>query len=134
MSAFQRVFTRSNPTTLSGRVHASGPAVIRFEIQRRRPATSMADALASGPLRIVGGLRIEKAGWQRFAVDFDQPRVGAESVRLLIDVAVEPGTPGGVELLFDDLSWVEWRTPWLDGDSTDEAPEYATHVQLVPKP
>jgi poly-gamma-glutamate capsule biosynthesis protein CapA/YwtB (metallophosphatase superfamily) len=134
MSAFQRVFTLSNPTTLSGRVYASGPAAIRFEIQRRRPGTAMAEALASGPLREVGVLGIEEAGWHRFSVDFDQPRVGAESVRLLIEVADDPDTPGGVELRFDDLSWIEWHSPWLDGDRAAGTPDYATHVQFGPRP
>ena len=134
MSAFQRVFTRSNPTTLSGRVRASGPAVIRFQLQRRRPGTSLSDALASGPLRVVGGLRVDEPDWRRFSIDFDQPRVGAESVRLLIDVADNPDEPGGVEVLFDDLSWVEWSTPWLDGEATREAPRHATHVQFRAKP
>jgi hypothetical protein len=134
MSAFQRVFTRSNPTTLSGRVRASGPALIRFQLQRRRPSTPMAEALASGPLRVVGGLRVEKGGWQRFSVDFDQPRVGTESVRLLIDMADDPDAPGGVELRFDDLAWVEWRSPWLDGDTGTEVADHATHVQFQPKP
>ena len=134
MSAFQRVFTRSNPTTLSGRVHATGPAVIRFQLQRRRPSTPMAEALASGPLRVVGGLRVEAAGWQRFSIDFDQPRVGAESVRLLIDVADNPDEPGGVDVLFDDLSWIEWSSPWLDAETGTGASGYATHVQFRSKP
>jgi poly-gamma-glutamate capsule biosynthesis protein CapA/YwtB (metallophosphatase superfamily) len=134
MSAFQRVFTLSNPTTLSGRVYASGPAEIRFQLQRRRPATPMAEALASGPRRAVGALRIEDVGWHRFSVDFDQPRVGAESVRLLIEVADDADAPGGIELRFDDLSWVEWRSPWLDGDRPAAAPAYATHAQFRPKP
>ena len=134
MSAFQHVFTRSNPTTLSGRVRASGPAVVRFQLQRRRPATSTSEALASGPLRVVGGLRVEGSDWQRFSVDFDQPRVGAESVRLLIDLVDDPDAAGGVELHFDDLSWIEWRSPWLDGDTASETPGYATHVMFQPKP
>jgi hypothetical protein len=39
-----------------------------------------------------------------------------------------------VELHFDDLSWIEWRSPWLDGDTASETPGYATHVMFQPKP
>jgi hypothetical protein len=134
MSAFQRVFTPSNPTTLSGRVFASGPAVIRFRLQRRRPGTSLSDALATGPILDVGGLHIEGDGWQPFSVDFDQPRVQTESVRLLIDVVAEKDRPGSVSVLFDDLAWVEWTTPWLGDDGGEETPRFATHVQFLPRP
>jgi poly-gamma-glutamate capsule biosynthesis protein CapA/YwtB (metallophosphatase superfamily) len=134
MSAFQRVFTLSNPTTLAGRVYADGPAVIRFQLQRRQPATSMSEALATGPIHAVGGLRIETAGWHRFAVDFDQPRVQTESLRLLIDVTDDQAHPGGVSVRFDDLAWVEWSTPWLGADEGLKAPQFATHVQFRPEP
>ena len=94
----------------------------------------MSDALATGPTRVVGGLHIESDGWQRFSVDFDQPRVQTESVRLLIDVADDSSRPGGVSVLFDDLAWVEWSTPWLDGDGAAETSQFATHIQFLPKP
>lgn len=130
MSAFQRVFTRSNPTTLAGRIHADGPVTVRFRLQRRRPATPLAEALANGPLLTVGGLRVEQPGWQRFSLDFDQPRVGTEAVRLLIDVADDPDSPGGAEVLLDDLAWIEWRSPWINGDNGFIDVHYATHAQF----
>lgn len=134
MSAFQRVFTPSNPTTLCGRVKTEGPAVIRFQLQRRRPGTPLAEALAAGPLLDVGRLSVSEPGWHRLSVDFDQPRVATESVRLLIDVEDRSGRPDGVLVRFDDLAWVEWSTPWLDGDTGENAPQFATHVQFQPKP
>ncbi|MBT8080960.1 MAG: CapA family protein [Gammaproteobacteria bacterium] len=126
MSAFDRVFTPSAPTTFSGRVYTDGPALIRFQLQRRRIDDSFSEALAKGPLRAVGGLRIDKAGWHGFAIDFDQPRISTRSVRVLIDVADDPDVPGGVEARFDDLAWIEWRTPWLSGREAN----FATHVQF----
>lgn len=132
MSVFQRVFTPSSPTTLSGRIRASGPAVVRFQLQRRRPGTSASDALRSGPTRTVGVLRAAAAGWQRFSFDFDQPRIATVALRLLIDVADDPDHAGGVDVLFDDLTWIEWRTPWLDDASG--TPDFGTHVQFRPAP
>ena len=134
MSAFQRVFTRSNPTTLSGRIHTDGPAAVVIRLQRRRPGMSAAEALASGPLLTVGRIRVKQPGWHNFSIDFDQPRVATESLRLLFDVAADPGHPGDVEVLFDDLAWVEWRSPWLDGNNQHTAAEFGTHVQFRPLP
>ena len=130
MGAFERVFTPSAPTTFSGRVHTDGPALIRFQLQRRRMDDSFGEALANGPLQTVGGLRVHKAGWHGFAIDFDQPRVSTRSVRMLIDVAEDPDAPGGTEVSFDDLAWVEWHTPWMDGGDAS----FATHVQFRPQP
>jgi poly-gamma-glutamate capsule biosynthesis protein CapA/YwtB (metallophosphatase superfamily) len=134
MSAFQRVFTRSNPTTLSGRLYTDGPALIRFQLQRRRPSTALAEALASGPLRVVGQLRVDEVGWHRFSLDFDQPRVGTESVRLLIDIDDMSADPDGRSVRLDDLVWIEWLTPWLDGEDRDVDAQFATHVQFRTKP
>ena len=61
-----------------------------------------------------------------FRFHFDQPRVGTREVRLLIDID-NPGGEGAV-LEFDDLSWVEWRTPWLSEGNADNA-EFATHLE-----
>jgi len=132
MSAFQRVFTPSNPTTLSGRVHTAGPTSIVFRLQRRRPGVSAAEALASGPLHVVGEVHIAEAGWHSFSVDFDQPRVSTESLRLLIDVANDAGRKGETGVLLDDVAWVEWRTPWLGSGAG--CCEFATHFQLQPLP
>ena len=86
--------------------------------------------LPGHPLQTVGGLRVHKAGWHGFAIDFDQPRVSTRSVRMLIDVAEDPDVPGGAEVAFDDLAWVEWHTPWMDRGVAS----FATHVQFRPQP
>ncbi|MEJ2274253.1 MAG: CapA family protein [Woeseiaceae bacterium] len=130
MSAFQRVFSPSNPTTLAGRVRADAPATVRFRLQRRRPGMSTSEALHNGPLRTVGTVRAEESGWQRFAIDFDQPRVGANAVRLLIEVSADAGASGTVEVLLDDLAWIEWRSPWLDGTDAAVRTPFATHVEF----
>ena len=100
----------------------------------RRPGTPLAEAFAAGPLLDVGRQSVSEPGWHRFSADFDQPRVATESVRLLIDVEDRSGRPDGVLVRFDDLAWVEWSTPWLDGDTGETAPQFATHVQFRPKP
>jgi hypothetical protein len=130
MKVFERVFTLSNPTTVRGRVHTDGAATVRFLLQRRRPDDALSDALESGPVTAVGGLRIAKSGWHDFSFDFDQPRVTTRSVRLLIDIRDDSGRRNGTTVLFDDLAWVEWRTPWLDGGDSVSDTAFATHVQF----
>jgi len=134
MRVFERTFTPSNPTTVRGRVHTDGAVTVRFLLQRRRMDDGMSDALESGPTRAVGGLRISRAGWHEFSFDFDQPRISTRSVRLLIDVQDDSGRSDGTTVLFDDLTWIEWRTPWLDGEADVADTVFATHVQFRMKP
>ncbi len=134
MRVFGRVFTPSNPTTLSGRVHTDGPVELQVVLQRRRIDDSLDEALEAGPRKVVGALRIKAAGWHDFAIDFDQPRISTKSVRLLIDVADASSPAQGGRVLLDDLVWTEWRTPWLNAGNARTMGAFGTHVQFRPKP
>ncbi len=133
MKVFERVFAPSNPTTVRGRFHTNGAASVQLLLQRRRMDDELDDALESGPITPIGGMRVSEAGWHDFSFDFDQPRVSTRSVRLLIDVRDDSGRDDGTIVLFDDLAWVEWRTPWLDGGGAAPDVAYATHVQFSSK-
>jgi poly-gamma-glutamate capsule biosynthesis protein CapA/YwtB (metallophosphatase superfamily) len=134
MKVFERTFTLSNPTTVRGRVHTDGAATVRISLQRRRMDDGMSEALESGPTSTVGGLQIARAGWHEFSFDFDQPRISTRSVRLLFDVRDDSGRRDGTIVLLDDLAWIEWSTPWLDGDADVADTAFATHVQFRKKP
>ena len=127
MKVFERVYSPSNPTTVTGRMRASSDITVEVLLQRRRQDESLDEALANDTARVVGRYRVPAGGWTSFAVDFDQPRVSTRSVRLLLDIRAESGD---AEVLMDDLAWVEWRTPWLDGSASPADPEFATHVQF----
>ena len=134
MRVFDRVFSPSNPTTLSGRVYTEGPVELQIMLQRRRMDDSLDQALEAGPTKVVGALRIKAAGWHDFAVDFDQPRISTRAVRLLIDIADASSPEQGGRVLLDDLVWTEWRTPWLNAGDAGTMGEFGTHVQFRPKP
>lgn len=130
MKVFERTFTPSNPTTVRGRIHTDGAASVKFSLQRRRVDDQLGEALDAGPTMAVGGVRVSGAGWHDFSVDFDQPRVSTRSVRLLVDVRDDSGRSNGTVVLFDDLAWIEWRTPWLGGGDAAPDAAFATHVQF----
>jgi len=132
MKVFERVFTVSNPTTVTGRIRADADVTVEFRLQCRRTDDSLDDALASGPQTVVGSVRVPAGGWRVFAFDFDQPRVSTQSVRLLVDVR-NPDRRRPATAWMDDLAWIEWRTPWFGGDGRSPA-EFATHVQFSPRP
>ena len=134
MRVFERTFTPSNPTTVRGRIYTDGEAAIIFSLQRRRTDDGLSEALDSGPTSAVGGLLVPRAGWHDFSFDFDQPRITTRSVRLLVDIRDNSGRRDGTTVLFDDLAWVEWQTPWLDGEADVADTAFATHVQFKAAP
>ena len=134
MKVFERVFTLSNPATVSGRVKVDGDVRIRFLLQRRRMTEALEDELENGPITEIGTWEGTAAGWTRFAIDYRQPRIATRSVRLLIDVEDISEDQSGASVSLDDLAWVEWQTPWIAADEENVAPEFATHVQLQAQP
>jgi poly-gamma-glutamate capsule biosynthesis protein CapA/YwtB (metallophosphatase superfamily) len=127
MRGFERVYTVSNPTTVSGRVKSTADVTVEVRLQRRRVDESLPEALANNTARVVGRFEVPAGDWQAFAVDFDQPRVSTRAVRVLFDIKAESGA---AEVLIDDVDWIEWRTPWLDGTAPPADPVFATHVQF----
>ncbi len=134
MKVFERVFTLSNPATVSGRLKVEGDVRIRFLLQRRRMTESLEDALANGPITEIGTWEGPATDWTWFAINHRQPRIATRSVRLLIDVEDISDDQSGASVSLDDLAWVEWKTPWIAADDPNVAPEFATHVQLQAQP
>lgn len=134
MKVFERVFTLSNPATVSGRIKVDGNVRIRFLLQRRGTTDTLEDALANGPIIEIGVMESSAADWGEFSFDYNQPRVATQSVRLLIDFEDISAEKSGATVSLDDLAWVEWQTPWIEPGDASETPIFATHVMLQKKP
>lgn len=124
---FERVFTSSNPATVSGRIQADSDVRLRVLLQRRRTTDTLEDAVADGPLTEIGSQVISSQGWGEFSFDYNQPRVSTRSVRLIFEL--EALTDDGASVELDDLSWIEWHTPWI-GPQDNALPTFATHLQF----
>ena len=124
---FERVFSVSNPATVSGRITVDGAVRLRVFLQRRRTSDTLEGALANGPMTAIGSIELPSSGTHEFSFDYNQPRIATASVRLIFEL--EDTTNNGVTAALDDLTWVEWRTPWVSPDDVI-APAFATHLQL----
>ena len=134
MKVFERVFTLSNPATVSGRIKADRHVRVRFLLQRRRTTDTLEDALVSGPIRQIGVWEGSSTDWADFSLNYNQPRVATHSVRLLIDVVDISEDKAGATVSLDDLAWVEWQTPWIGPNDVNTDAEFATHLMLHLKP
>lgn len=124
---FERVFTASNPATVSGQISVRGNVRLRVLLQRRRIADALTDALANGPLSEIGSADFGSDGEFTFTFDYRQPRIATRSVRLLFEIEDMSGEGADVDI--DDISWVEWATPWRQSDEAAKA-VFATHLQF----
>ena len=124
---FERVFSLSNPATVSGRITVDDAVRLRVFLQRRRTSDSLEGALVNGPMTEIGTIELPSSGAHEFSFDYNQPRIATVSVRLVFEL--EDTTNNGGIAALDDLTWVEWRTPWVDPDDVI-APAYATHLQF----
>lgn len=136
MKVFERVFTLSNPATVSGRIQVQGDVRIRILLQRRREADALEDALASGPSTEIARKDYSSADWREFTFDYNQPRIATRSVRLLLEIEDLSVAKEGATVSLDDLAWIEWQTPWIREGDRHRSAIYATHLQLqvTPKP
>jgi hypothetical protein len=133
MKVFERTFRQSTPATVTGRIHSDADAEVKFYLQRRRSNDSLPDALSSGPLTEIGSLRVAAGAWQNFVFDHLFPRLSTRSIRLLIDVrpaAAADDNADPTTVLLDDLAWIEWHSPWLEGAQPLRNAPLATHLQL----
>lgn len=124
MRLFERVFEPSSPATFSARLASAEDVVVSVYLQRRRTSESLSVALGNDALTLLGRATVTGgSGWSELSFDFRHPRIATRSVRLLLDLSAERET----EVRLDDLTWVQWNTPWLDADD----PAFGTHVQIA---
>ncbi len=127
MKVFDRAFQTSVPATASGRIYSDQPVKLRVYMQRRRIDKPFEAELNDGPLVRVGDVDVEPGEWQQFSLEHRMPRLSTKGVRLLFEVRAPGANKADANVLLDDLSWVEWRTPWLEsGDSA----EFGTHIEV----
>jgi poly-gamma-glutamate capsule biosynthesis protein CapA/YwtB (metallophosphatase superfamily) len=127
LKVFERIFTTSNPATVSGRIKVSEEIQLRALLQRRRTTDSLGEALADGPTTEIGSVTLTPGAWQNFSFEYNQPRIETRSIRLLFEMEDLSGDGARAEL--DDIKWIEWSTPWIDPDDS-VPPTYATYLQF----
>ena len=131
MKTFDRVFSISNPATVSATIRSSGDASVVFYLQRRKQGESLQVALKTGSLQEIGRVSLEPGQANTLNLNFNMPRASSKGVRLLIDVLQ---SDDGV-LDIDDLTWVEWNTPWINsGGGEFSVTLQATHIQMQVEP
>jgi poly-gamma-glutamate capsule biosynthesis protein CapA/YwtB (metallophosphatase superfamily) len=112
MTNFTRVYRAGNPASVSAMVKGKGKLNIYW--QGRKTRDKMFDALQNGKKHLIQSV-VLNGNWQEIVSEFNTPRVGYRSIRILLEFESTE------ETYIDDLALIEWRTPWLNWQ---QAPNY----------
>lgn len=110
MRKFLRVYAKGNPMTVTASISATHRTRLTVRLQTRADRQGLADALINGNTIVIGEFILEPGARQPIELDFDSPRVGARSLRILFDAESLKDDPGLLEI--DDFALIEWRTPF----------------------
>ncbi len=105
MTNFTRVYRAGNPASVSAMVKGKGKLNIYW--QGRKNRDKMFDALQNGKKHLIQSVELN-GSWQEIVSEFNTPRVGYRSIRILLEFESTE------EIYIDDLALIEWRTTWLN--------------------
>jgi len=131
MRTFEYTFEPGTPSTFAIRAITDGAAALTAYQQWRGRRDNRTEALLGNRLRPIGQVMLEPGKWHDLRFDFDSPRVGAVSYRVVLAVRPADGSQD-LEAQFDDFALIEWLTPPLRaGDLPPQTSvEQASHVDV----
>jgi len=136
MQVFRRVFKASYPMTINTQLRVKGndgvPLKANFYWQGRKRKDKFFDALNNREKHLIGSVDLNQENlWQAVSLDFNSPRVGYRSYRVLVEF--ENTHNETVTLDIDDFSLIEWQTAFSNTSkpaSYDDSAQLATFIGL----
>ncbi len=131
MKVFTRLYRPATPSSLIGQVRADQDVTVKVYFQGRPTRGKLGDSLENAPKKLLGSLKVAKGDWRRLSVEYNSPRVGYRSYRLLLDVEHEGGRDLP-DVYFDNIGLVEWRTAYQSADGAGHVkfPNQYTHLAV----
>ncbi len=131
MKIFTRVYRAGNPMTFTGYIYGDEATNLKFYMQTRPRGRGLGKSLKNGPKRLIGSLSVPQGAWQKFSFDFNTPRVGVHSFRMLVEASGKDGRKVA-PVYFDDVGLVQWQTAYRESgiDQETSVPNRVTHIGL----
>ncbi len=111
MQSFRRVYKASSAMTLKAKFKTQAAVKINFYWQGRKSRQKLFDAFKNGKKHLIGTVDLTaNKQWQNVEIEFNSPRIGYKSYRVLAQAVLENGET--VTLNIDDFSLIEWQTAY----------------------
>lgn len=111
MQNFRRVYRASSPVTVKAYFNVNQPVKATFYWQGRKTRQKLFDAMEKGTKHAFAQAMLTPENdkeWQNVEVDFNSPRVGYRSYRVLVEFETADGKPAKVNI--DDFSVIQWES------------------------
>lgn len=109
MQSFKRVYRASTPVTIKARVQTNEPISVNLYWQGRKTRQKLFDAFKNSPKHLIKTISLAQGEhWQTIESQFNSPRIGYKSYRVLAEIVNNSGEV--TEVNIDDFSVIEWHT------------------------
>ncbi|MEC4727068.1 CapA family protein [Shewanella sp. D64] len=115
MKHFRRVYNSSSPMTAHTQVNTATPVTLNFYWQGRKTRQKLFDAFKNSEKQLIKSVKVSgKEGWQSIAADFNSPRIGYKSYRVLVEIVstTQDSQAQSQIIAFDDFSLIEWQSAY----------------------
>jgi len=109
MQSFRRVYKASNPMTIKSKLLINQAITVNVYWQGRKTRQKLFDAFENSPKHLIATKSLNAQDtWQSIEVDFNSPRIGYKSYRVLLEFENNSGEVLKVNI--DDFSLIEWQS------------------------
>lgn len=109
MQSFRRVYKPSSAMTIKAKFNVEAPVKVSFYWQGRKTRQKLFDAFKNSPKHLIDSIELSpKSAWQNVELDFNSPRIGFKSFRVLAELESLSGKVTKVNI--DDFALVEWQS------------------------
>lgn len=109
MQSFRRVYKASSAMTIKAKFNVEAPVKINFYWQGRKKRQKLFDAFKNSPKHLIDSIELPaQSAWQNVELDFNSPRIGYKSYRVLAEIQLQNGTTSQVNI--DDFALIEWQS------------------------
>lgn len=113
LQSFRRVYSASRPVTIKANFQSKNVVKLRYYWQGRKSRQKLFDAFKNSPKNLIKTVELAgTAQWQSVEVDFNSPRIGYKSYRILIEAELVDGTTSQLDI--DDFAVIEWQSAFTD--------------------
>jgi len=113
VKSFWRVYSASRPVTIKANYQSKKAVKLHYYWQGRKKRQKLFDAFENSPKNLIETVElIGSDTWQNIEVDYNSPRIGYKSYRILVEAELLDGST--TQLDIDDFAVIEWHSAFTD--------------------
>ncbi|MFT5755809.1 MAG: poly-gamma-glutamate capsule biosynthesis protein CapA/YwtB (metallophosphatase superfamily) [Alteromonadaceae bacterium] len=126
MQSFRRVYKAANPMTIKTKLKSKNMVKASFYWQGRKKGQKLFDAFKNSEKHLIKAIEInDQDQWQNIEVDFNSPRIGYKSYRVLVEFEWEDNGKGQRDgkgkIDIDDFAVIEWQSAFSNSSAPQQA-------------